>query len=113
MFLINCLIDFACIWIAPLNIIISVIVSTFSGQNIADTSGTQLIEKKPSSNGLVDHPVPPRSYSPVPQTPPADSNKVAFDIGGSAETDLDNKYFDTKDLDCTHGQPLEMINTLN
>lgn len=71
-------------------------------QNIADTSGTQLIEKKPSSNGLVDHPAPPQSYSPVPQTPPADSNKVAFDIGGSAETDLDNKDFDTKDLDCTH-----------
>ncbi|RXN18392.1 sodium-dependent phosphate transporter 1-A-like protein [Labeo rohita] len=71
-------------------------------QNIADTSGTQLIEKKPPSNGLVDHPAPPRSYSPVPQTPPADSNKVAFDIGGSAETDLDNKDFDTKDLDCTH-----------
>ncbi|XP_067250957.1 sodium-dependent phosphate transporter 1-A isoform X2 [Chanodichthys erythropterus] len=71
-------------------------------QNIANTSGTQLIEKKPSSNGLVDHPVPPRSYSPVPQTPPADSNKVAFDIGGSAETDLDSKDFDTKDLDCTH-----------
>lgn len=113
MFLKNCLIDFAYIWILPLNIIISVIVFTFSGQNIADTSGTQLIEKKPSSNGLVDHPAPPQSYSPVPQTPPADSNKVAFDIGGSAETDLDNKDFDTKDLDCTHGQPLEMINTLN
>lgn len=59
------------------------------------------------------HPALPRSYSPVPQTPPADCNKVAFDIGGSAETDLDNKDFDTKDLDCTHGQPLEMINTLN
>ncbi|XP_052419890.1 sodium-dependent phosphate transporter 1-A [Carassius gibelio] len=71
-------------------------------QNIADTSGTQLIEKKPCSNGSMAHPAPPRSYSPVPQTPPADSNRVAFDIGGSAETDLDNKDFDTKDLDCTH-----------
>uniref|UniRef100_A0A673G4Q1 Phosphate transporter n=1 Tax=Sinocyclocheilus rhinocerous TaxID=307959 RepID=A0A673G4Q1_9TELE len=71
-------------------------------QNIADTSGTQLIEKKPSSNGPMAHPAPPRSYSPVPQTPPADSNKVAFDIGGSAETDLDSKDFDTKDWDCTH-----------
>lgn len=113
MFLINYHIDFACIWICPVNILISVIISTFSGQNIADTSGTQLIEKKPSSNGLVAHPAPPRSYAPVPQTPPADSNKVTFDIGGSAETDLDSKDFDTKDLDYTHGQSLEMINTLN
>ncbi|TRZ02193.1 hypothetical protein DNTS_030427 [Danionella cerebrum] len=71
-------------------------------QNIADTSGTQLIEKKPSSNGMVDHPISDQSYSPVPQTPPADSNKVAFDIGGSAETDLDKKEFDTRDLDHTH-----------
>uniref|UniRef100_A0A9J7ZAX6 Phosphate transporter n=1 Tax=Cyprinus carpio carpio TaxID=630221 RepID=A0A9J7ZAX6_CYPCA len=71
-------------------------------QNIGDTSGTQLIEKKPCSNGPMAHPALPRSYSPVPQTPPADCNKVAFDIGGSAETDLDNKDFDTKDLDCTH-----------
>ncbi|XP_005167207.2 sodium-dependent phosphate transporter 1-A isoform X1 [Danio rerio] len=71
--------------------------------NIADTSGTQLVEKKPSLNGLMDHhPGPPRNYSPVPQTPPADSNKVSFDIGGSAETDLDKKEFDTKDQDCTH-----------
>lgn len=90
-------------------IIISLTFSTLSGPNIADTSGTQLVEKKPSSNGLMDHhPGPPRNYSPVPQTPPADSNKVAFDIGGSAETDLDKKEFDTKDLDCTHGQSLEL-----
>lgn len=69
-------------------------------QNIADTSGTALVDKKAVSNGPMD--TPPRSYSPVPQSPPADRNKVAFDIGGSAETDLDNKDFDTKDLDSTH-----------
>uniref|UniRef100_A0A9J7YSK5 Phosphate transporter n=1 Tax=Cyprinus carpio carpio TaxID=630221 RepID=A0A9J7YSK5_CYPCA len=80
----------------------SIMFTGAPSQNIADTSGTQLIEKKPPSNSPMDHPAPPRSYSPVPQTPPADSNKVAFDIGGSAETDLDNKDFDTKNLDCTH-----------
>lgn len=84
-------------------------VSALSAQSLADTSGTALVEKKPASNGVVDHPTPVRSYSPVPQTPPADSNKVAFDIGGSAETDLDSKEFDTKDLDCNHGQPLDVI----
>lgn len=71
-------------------------------QSLADTSGTALVEKKPVSNGVLDHHTPVRSYCPVPQTPPADSNKVAFDIGGSAETDLDSKEFDTKDLDCNH-----------
>ncbi|XP_057212769.1 sodium-dependent phosphate transporter 1-A [Triplophysa rosa] len=71
-------------------------------QSLADTSGTALVEKKPVSNGVLHHPTPVRSYSPAPQTPPADSNKVAFDIGGSAETDLDSKEFDTKDLDCNH-----------
>ncbi|XP_051509397.1 sodium-dependent phosphate transporter 1-A isoform X1 [Myxocyprinus asiaticus] len=71
-------------------------------ESMANSSGTPMIEKKPPSNGPVDHSSPPQSYSPVPRPPPADSNKVAFDIGGSSETDLDNKDFDTKDLDCTN-----------
>lgn len=76
---------------------------------MADTSGTALVDKKAVSNGPMDSPA--RSYSPVPQSPPADRNKVAFDIGGSAETDLDSKDFDTKDLDSTHGESLYVIHT--
>ncbi|XP_051965066.1 sodium-dependent phosphate transporter 1-A-like [Xyrauchen texanus] len=71
-------------------------------QSMANSNGTPMIEKKPPLNGPVDHPSPRQSYSPISQTPSADSNKVAFDIGGSAETDLDNKDFDAKDLDCTN-----------
>ncbi|XP_066500877.1 sodium-dependent phosphate transporter 1-A [Hoplias malabaricus] len=41
-----------------------------------------------------------QSYSPIPQSPPADNTKVTFDFGGSEEADLDNKDFETKDLDC-------------
>ncbi|KAL7828568.1 hypothetical protein SRHO_G00322020 [Serrasalmus rhombeus] len=51
----------------------------------------------------VKHHVTLQSYSPVPQqTPAVDSTKVAFDIGGSEEADLDSKDFEPKDLDCTN-----------
>ncbi|XP_028852885.1 sodium-dependent phosphate transporter 1-A [Denticeps clupeoides] len=59
---------------------------------------TPLMEKNlPKPASLETSPVH-QSYSPVPQTPPADS-RVAFAIGGSEEADLDSKEFDTKDLD--------------
>ncbi|XP_056145937.1 sodium-dependent phosphate transporter 1-A [Lampris incognitus] len=40
---------------------------------------------------------------PEPQTPPEDSQRVAFRLGGSEEADLDNKDMDTKDLDVSNG----------
>nr|XP_020446369.1 sodium-dependent phosphate transporter 1-A-like [Monopterus albus] len=40
---------------------------------------------------------------PDPQTPTAVSQKVAFKLGGSEETDLDTKDMETKDLDVSSG----------
>ncbi|KAI3372370.1 hypothetical protein L3Q82_022866, partial [Scortum barcoo] len=42
-------------------------------------------------------------HVPQPQTPPADSQKVAFKLGGSEEADLDNNEMETKDLDISNG----------
>uniref|UniRef100_A0A672YV68 Phosphate transporter n=1 Tax=Sphaeramia orbicularis TaxID=375764 RepID=A0A672YV68_9TELE len=39
---------------------------------------------------------------PRPQTPPADTQKVAFKLGGSEEADLDNNDMETKDLDVSN-----------
>lgn len=41
---------------------------------------------------------------PQPQTPPTDSQKVAFKLGGSEEADLDNNDMETKDLDISNGE---------
>lgn len=41
-----------------------------------------------------------------PQTPPADTQKVAFKLGGSEETDLDSIDAETKDLDIANGNAL-------
>ncbi|XP_042370396.1 sodium-dependent phosphate transporter 1-A-like [Plectropomus leopardus] len=38
-----------------------------------------------------------------PQTPPADSQRTAFKLGGSEEADLDNNDMETKDLDIGNG----------
>lgn len=40
---------------------------------------------------------------PQPQAPPANSQKVAFKLGGSEEADLDNNDMETKDLDISNG----------
>ncbi|XP_063346107.1 sodium-dependent phosphate transporter 1-A [Pelmatolapia mariae] len=45
----------------------------------------------------------PVSHAPRPQSPPADSQKVAFKLGGSEETDLDSIDAETKDLDIANG----------
>ncbi|XP_030634453.1 sodium-dependent phosphate transporter 1-A [Chanos chanos] len=63
---------------------------------------TPLVEKKPTEPAPQEHPLTSHTYAPVPQAPSAEDNKVAFDIGDSEETDLDNKEFDTKDLECTN-----------
>lgn len=41
-----------------------------------------------------------------PQTPPVDSQKVAFKLGGSEETDLDNNDVESKDIDIDNGEKL-------
>lgn len=43
-------------------------------------------------------------HEPQPQPPPADSEKVAFKLGGSEEADLDNNDMETKDLDISNGE---------
>lgn len=43
---------------------------------------------------------------PRPPTPPADSQRVAFKLGGSEETDLDNNDVETKDIDIVNGEKL-------
>ncbi|XP_062307629.1 sodium-dependent phosphate transporter 1-A isoform X2 [Osmerus eperlanus] len=60
---------------------------------------TPLMEKTPSKPVSEDPPPPPRPPSPPPQTPPAEGDRVAFNIGDSEDPDLDNKDMDTKDLD--------------
>ncbi|KAI4881511.1 hypothetical protein NFI96_012331, partial [Prochilodus magdalenae] len=63
-----------------------------------------LVERMTSIDASVNHHiVTPRSYSPVPQTPPVDNAKVAFDFGGSEETDLDNKHLDLNVLNGNAG----------
>lgn len=43
------------------------------------------------------------------QTPAADSKNVAFRLGGSEETDLDNSDVDTMDTDAANGENLLLI----
>lgn len=47
---------------------------------------------------------PPALPQPHPQTPTADTQKVAFKLGGSEEADLDNNDMETKDLDAINGE---------
>ncbi|XP_042344734.1 sodium-dependent phosphate transporter 1-A [Plectropomus leopardus] len=62
---------------------------------------TPLMDKSSSKPA----PVEPSSTpcEPQPQTPPADSQRVAFKLGGSEEADLDNNDMETKDLDIGNG----------
>ncbi|KAL2092665.1 hypothetical protein ACEWY4_012463 [Coilia grayii] len=53
----------------------------------------------PSKPSADDKPPSPHEYTPVPQTPPTENGRVAFNIGGSDDADLDSKEFDTKDLE--------------
>ncbi len=55
------------------------------------------MEKNSSRPAVAEQPSAPRE--PEPQTPPADSQKVAFKLGGSEEADLDNNDVEAKDLD--------------
>ncbi|XP_031705161.1 sodium-dependent phosphate transporter 1-A [Anarrhichthys ocellatus] len=62
---------------------------------------TPLMEKNSSKRAPAEQPSTPRD--PKHQTPPADSEKVAFKLGGSEEADLDNNDMETKDLDFSNG----------
>uniref|UniRef100_UPI003AB0D6CD sodium-dependent phosphate transporter 1-A n=1 Tax=Centroberyx gerrardi TaxID=166262 RepID=UPI003AB0D6CD len=62
---------------------------------------TPLMEKNSSKPVLAEQPSKP--CDPEPQTPPADSQKVAFRLGGSEEADLDSNDMETKDMDIING----------
>lgn len=58
---------------------------------------------KPNADDTPAPPTNPREYTLIPQNPPAENGRVAFNIGGSDDADLDSKEFDTKDLE-TNGK---------
>lgn len=61
------------------------------------------MEKTPSNLAPQEHPSTIKPCDSIPQTPPADKQRVAFNIGGSEEADLDSNM-DTKDLDASSGE---------
>ncbi|KAM7391612.1 hypothetical protein PAMP_022291 [Pampus punctatissimus] len=62
---------------------------------------TPLMEKSSNKTALEEQ--PSIRDGPQPQAPPADSQTVAFKLGGSEEADLDNNDTETKDLDIING----------
>ncbi|XP_030594216.1 sodium-dependent phosphate transporter 1-A isoform X1 [Archocentrus centrarchus] len=71
------------------------------GQTVAAPCATPLMEKSSSKPAQAQQSTIPHEHRP--QTPPADSQKVAFKLGGSEETDLDSIDAETKDLDIANG----------
>ncbi|XP_024132073.1 sodium-dependent phosphate transporter 1-A [Oryzias melastigma] len=69
-----------------------------AGQTAAAPCETPLMEKNASKPVPEERPF----RQPDPQTPPADSHKVAFKLGGSEEADLNNDV-ECKDLDLCSG----------
>ncbi|XP_063050725.1 sodium-dependent phosphate transporter 1-A [Engraulis encrasicolus] len=71
---------------------------------VANPIQTALVDKPPSGEEKA------HDYSAVPQNPPAENGRVAFNIGGSDDADLDSKEFDTKDLEANalngHSMPV-------
>lgn len=72
-----------------------------SGDTAPAPCETPLMEKNASKPPSAEQPPPP---NPQPQAPPAESEKVAFKLGGSEEADLDNNDMETKDLDIGNGE---------
>ncbi|XP_030594217.1 sodium-dependent phosphate transporter 1-A isoform X2 [Archocentrus centrarchus] len=70
-------------------------------QTVAAPCATPLMEKSSSKPAQAQQSTIPHEHRP--QTPPADSQKVAFKLGGSEETDLDSIDAETKDLDIANG----------
>lgn len=60
------------------------------------------MEKNSSKPALAEQPSIP--CDPQPRTPPADTQKVAFRLGGSEEADLDNNEMETKDLGISNSE---------
>lgn len=73
-----------------------------SGEKTAAPCETPLMETNSSRPALEEQ--PSTIYDPQPHTPPADSHKIAFKLGGSEEADLDNNEMETKDLDLSNGE---------
>ena len=73
-----------------------------SGETAAAPCETPLIEKNSLKPALEQPSLP---SNPQPQTPPAESQKVAFKLGGSEEADL-NTDIEPKDLDISNGEKL-------
>ena len=83
---------------------------TASGETAAAPCETPLMGENSSKPEVEEQPsVPP---DPQPQTPPADSPKVAFKLGGSEEADLNNDM-ETKDLDLSNGEKIMAFECLN
>ncbi|XP_049435138.1 sodium-dependent phosphate transporter 1-A [Epinephelus fuscoguttatus] len=61
---------------------------------------TPLMEKNSSKPAPAEQ--PSIRHDPQPQTPPADTQMVAFKLGGSEEADLDNSDMENKDLDISN-----------
>lgn len=61
---------------------------------------TPLMEKNSSKPAPAEQ--PSIRHDPQPQTPPADTQMVAFKLGGSEEADLDNNDMENKDLDISN-----------
>uniref|UniRef100_A0A7N6A2U4 Phosphate transporter n=1 Tax=Anabas testudineus TaxID=64144 RepID=A0A7N6A2U4_ANATE len=70
-------------------------------ETAAAPSETPLMEKNSRNPALAEQ--PPKPLEPRPKSPPAGSQKVAFKLGGSEETDLDNNEMETKDIDISSG----------
>ena len=68
----------------------------------ANPCETPLMEK--NSNNPPKDVQPSKPSDPGPETTPADTDKVAFSLGGSEEADLDVNEMDTKDLDIGNGE---------
>lgn len=81
-----------------------------SGETAAAPCETPLMEKNSRQPALAEQPSKPPE--PQPKPPPADNHKVAFKLGGSEETDLDNNEMETKDMDISSGEELMAWNDL-
>ncbi|KAM6954451.1 sodium-dependent phosphate transporter 1-A [Aplochiton taeniatus] len=64
---------------------------------------TPLVEKSLSVPDSNERPFSTKPSEPEPQSPPATTEPVAFNLGGSVEADLDSKEMDTKDVDFSNG----------
>lgn len=75
-------------------------MSHFSGETAPAPYETPLMEKNSSKPPAEQPQIPPDLHL---QNPPVETQKVAFKLGGSEETDL-NSDIESKDLDISNGE---------